>query len=101
MLGFIGSILYLLLMVAIIGYFIYLPGMENQFTGKGQTIGKKLMKIRFVKEDGSEVQAFDAFLRYIGYAVSSILALGFIWIFIDDKNQGWHDKIAKTLVIQE
>jgi uncharacterized RDD family membrane protein YckC len=25
--------------------------------------------------------------------------LGFFWILIDDRRQGWHDKIAGTLVI--
>jgi uncharacterized RDD family membrane protein YckC len=39
-------------------------------------------------------------LRYLGYSLSAIsLFLGFFWILIDDRRQGWHDKIAGTLVI--
>ena len=38
--------------------------------------------------------------RYFGYYVS-ILALffGFIWIGFDKRKQGWHDKLAGTVVI--
>jgi len=40
--------------------------------------------------------------RYFGYYVSGlILALGFIWIAFDKRKQGWHDKLAGTLVIRE
>jgi uncharacterized RDD family membrane protein YckC len=39
-------------------------------------------------------------IRYLAYYVSLIpLGLGFFWIAWDDKKQGWHDKIAGTIVI--
>ena len=39
-------------------------------------------------------------LRYAGYFLSTIfLFIGFIWIGIDKRKQGWHDKIAGTVVI--
>jgi hypothetical protein len=28
-----------------------------------------------------------------------VFSLGFIWVAFDPKRQGWHDKIARTLVI--
>ena len=38
--------------------------------------------------------------RYAGYFLSTIfLFLGFIWIGIDRRKQGWHDKLAGTVVI--
>lgn len=41
-------------------------------------------------------------LRYIGYFVSMLpLFLGFAWIGFDRRKQGFHDKIADTLVIHE
>ena len=68
----------------------------------GQTLGKKVMKIKVVKEDGSKLQYTDAIVRYLGYIVSTIVVfLGFVWVAFDEKKQGWHDKIAKTLVVQE
>ena len=91
----------LLNLVVSIGYFVYLWGVDNPLTGRGQTIGKKVMNIKIVKEDGSDLAVGDAALRLVGYFVSSIVIyLGFLWIIIDDNNQGWHDKIAKTKVVK-
>jgi uncharacterized RDD family membrane protein YckC len=40
-------------------------------------------------------------VRYIGYFVSSIpLGLGLLWVGIDARKQGWHDKMAGTVVIK-
>lgn len=39
--------------------------------------------------------------RYLCYYLSILVfGLGFIWIAIDGRKQGWHDKIAGTLVIK-
>ena len=39
--------------------------------------------------------------RYLGYYVSIIpLMLGIIWVGIDARKQGWHDKLAGTLVVR-
>lgn len=39
-------------------------------------------------------------VRYAGYFLSTIfLFIGFLWIGIDKRKQGWHDKIARTVVI--
>jgi uncharacterized RDD family membrane protein YckC len=39
-------------------------------------------------------------IRYLGYYVSIFaLGLGFLWVAWDDKKQGWHDKMAGTVVI--
>jgi uncharacterized RDD family membrane protein YckC len=41
-------------------------------------------------------------IRYIGYIVSLLpLGLGFLWIVFDRRRQGWHDKMANTLVIMQ
>lgn len=68
----------------------------------GATPGMRLVGIRVVRAvDGGTISKQQAILRAIGYWVSSaVLYLGFIWILIDDRRQGWHDKIAETLVIE-
>ncbi len=39
--------------------------------------------------------------RYFGYYVSILpLMLGIIWVGIDKRKQGWHDKLAGTVVIR-
>ena len=40
--------------------------------------------------------------RYFAYLISAIpLFLGFAWIAIDRRKQGWHDKIAGTMVVYD
>jgi len=39
--------------------------------------------------------------RYFAYYISTIpLGLGFLWIAWDPKKQGWHDKLAGTVVVR-
>jgi uncharacterized RDD family membrane protein YckC len=39
--------------------------------------------------------------RYLSYYLSTIVfLLGFIWVAFDARKQGWHDKLAGTLVIR-
>jgi len=67
----------------------------------GQTPGKMVLGLKVVPvEDG--IMTFGmAFLRWTGYIVSSFFFyLGFIWIAFDSRKQGWHDKIAGTVVIR-
>ena len=68
----------------------------------GQTLGKKVMKIRVVTENGEPVGYKEAIVRYLSYILSGLaLGLGFLWVIWDEKKQGWHDKIAGTLVVKE
>ena len=40
--------------------------------------------------------------RYLGYFVSTVpLGLGLIWVAFDPRKQGWHDKMANTVVIRK
>ena len=66
----------------------------------GQTPGKALLGLRVVTTEGKRVSLLRGILRYFAYYLSAIpLLLGFWWVLIDDERQGWHDKIAKTVVI--
>jgi uncharacterized RDD family membrane protein YckC len=67
----------------------------------GQTPGYRIMRLRVVRQnDGGPVSGMQAVGRLLGYVVSSILYLGFIWILFDERRQGWHDKLAGTVVIE-
>lgn len=53
-------------------------------------------------ESGQRASLLQLVVRYLGYIISSLpLGLGFLWILIDKRNQGWHDKLSKTLVIMQ
>src|SRR6185436_13650343 len=69
---------------------------------KGATPGKMLIAAKVVDaQTGGAPSTRQAILRYVGYFVSIFtLGIGFAWIGIDRRKQGFHDKIAGTLVIQ-
>jgi uncharacterized RDD family membrane protein YckC len=82
---------YLLLFI----YFVYFYG------SIGQTPGKKLLDLKVIDESGEPVGFATAFLRTVGYLLSStFFFIGFIWVIFDSKKQGWHDKIAGTYVVR-
>lgn len=40
--------------------------------------------------------------RYFAYYLSLIpIGLGFVWVAFDARKQGWHDKLAGTVVIRK
>ncbi len=65
------------------------------------TPGKILLDCYVVDaRTGGNITIPQALLRYIGYFISMLpLFLGFFWMFWDKRNQCFHDKIAKTVVI--
>lgn len=65
----------------------------------GQTPGKRVMGLRVVRNDGQRLTLGNCVRRIIGYWVSAILFLGYLWILVDNRRQGFHDKIAGTFVV--
>jgi uncharacterized RDD family membrane protein YckC len=72
------------------------------WTVLGQTPGMMLFGMHLVRDaDGSPPGFGRSILRYVGYFVSSLLLfIGFIWVAFDRKKQGWHDKLAGTVVVR-
>ncbi len=76
-------------------YFTYFHGTT------GQTFGKMIFGLKVVQSTGEKMTLGVGFLRWVGYLISGMVCyLGFIWIAIDGKKQGWHDKIAGTVVVR-
>jgi uncharacterized RDD family membrane protein YckC len=69
---------------------------------RGQTVGMMPFGLQVVRaDDGTKIDVVRGLLRYVGLIIASIpLALGLIWAAFDSRKQGWHDKIAGTLVIR-
>ncbi len=66
----------------------------------GQTPGKMMMHIRVIKKDGTPIDDATAIVRSIGYYISGMIVIGLLWAFWDKNKQGWHDKVAGTLVVK-
>jgi len=67
----------------------------------GRTPGKMLFGLRVIQTPGDPLTFGVAFLRWVGYLISGLVfCLGFLWIAFDRRKQGWHDKIAATLVMR-
>ena len=78
--------------VAVIAFWLY----------KQATPGKMLVHARVVDaKTGNTLSTSQSVIRYLGYFVSAIpLCLGLIWVAFDPRKQGWHDKLAGTVVIR-
>lgn len=69
---------------------------------RGQTPGKKLMGIKVVQLDGTDLSLWDSFGRYGGYGAGIATGLvGFAQIFWDANRQAIHDKISATIVVNK
>jgi uncharacterized RDD family membrane protein YckC len=68
--------------------------------GGGRTIGMRVYGLRVIQEDGRPLGLWTALVRYIGLAESFALCfIGVLWVERDPRHQGWHDKLAHTLVV--
>ena len=70
---------------------------------KSATPGKMAVSAKIVDADSGEQPSFWQFVgRYLAYFISLLpLFLGFIWVAFDARKQGWHDKLAGTVVIRK
>ena len=69
---------------------------------RGATPGKMAISAIIVDADTfAEPTPARLIARYLGYYVSLIpFGIGLIWVAFDARKQGWHDKIANTVVIK-
>lgn len=65
------------------------------------TPGKLILGLRVVDaHTGEKLDLLQSVIRYLGYFLSTLpLCLGFLWIAFDSRKQGFHDKLARTLVV--
>ena len=69
----------------------------------GATPGKLAVGVRIVDANtGAAPSTGRLVIRLLCYLLSAApLYLGFLWAAFDRRKQGWHDKIAGTVVVQE
>jgi len=80
-------------------YFTYFWSASSPWPG--QTVGDKLLNLRVIRTDGTDLTIVQALIRYVGLFVSFlVIFIGVIWVAFDPNKQGWADKIAGTYVIK-
>lgn len=90
--GILGALIqYLAPAAAIIVFWIY----------KSATPGKMALGLKIVSLGANkDLSLGQSIGRYFGYYLSTIpLCVGFIWVAFDARKQGWHDKLAGTVVV--
>lgn len=70
------------------------------YLGGGRTVGMRIFGLRVIQEDGRPLGLWKALVRYVGLVVSFLFCFaGVLWVARDPHHQGWHDKLARTLVV--
>jgi uncharacterized RDD family membrane protein YckC len=89
------TIVVVLTLVLVVLNFVVMAG------NGGQTAGMRILGIFIVRVDGTPFTMKQAALRHlVGYPLSTLaFFLGFLWMLWDPRQQGWHDKIARTIVV--
>ncbi|HET7465783.1 MAG TPA: RDD family protein [Candidatus Dormibacteraeota bacterium] len=87
---------YIVALLGIAGYQIYFWGTS------GQTIAMRLFHLRVVDATtGAPIGIGRAIVRWLMTLVNSWACyIGWIWVAFDARKQGWHDKVASSVVLQ-
>lgn len=84
-----------------LGMLVALAYFSGMWAWKGTTIGGIVLGLKVVRLDGQPVTFAVALVRALSAAFSVlVLFLGFLWIAWDKDRQGWHDRIAGTVVVR-
>jgi uncharacterized RDD family membrane protein YckC len=108
---FLASLVDGLVAITIIGIFVnwFMIGREGD--KNGMSLGKQVIGLRIVREDGSPMTVGTAILRefviktlvigFVGWFLIGIpVLLDYLWPLWDDRNQALHDKMASTFVVK-
>jgi uncharacterized RDD family membrane protein YckC len=70
------------------------------YFGNGQTLGKRLMRIRVVSLVHHRMSLWHSVERALGYGASALeLGFGFLQYFIHPNRRTVHDRMAETIVV--
>lgn len=73
------------------------------WVAKQATPGKMAISAKIVDAKTGEAPSTGQFIgRYLAYFLSGLpLCLGVFWVGFDGRKQGWHDKLAGTVVVRQ
>lgn len=86
----------------LISFVLPFAGVVLFWLKKQATPGKMVVAARVVDaKTGKTLSVGQAIGRYLGYIVATLpLGLGLLWVAFDRRKQGWHDKMAGTVVVR-
>ena len=87
------------LIVETLIHFLYY--MVFELVMNGQTIGKKALHLRVIKENGSPITAKEAIIRNLFRVFIDEMGVGIIMIFFGKKNKRLGDIVSGTIVVTE
>jgi len=89
-------VFYLIAIAVSIGYWVYFWGTT------GSTFGMRVLRLRVVDANtGGPIGIPRALVRWLMTIVNSWACyIGWIWVAFDPRKQGWHDKVANSVVLQ-
>ncbi len=65
------------------------------------TLRKKIMGVKVVDYNGNRIDFYQSIKRNFSKMLSIVpLFIGIFWIIFDKHKRGWHDMIAKTILIE-
>ena len=84
------------------GFALWLVYCCGLWTLAGQTVGMAPFGLRVLRAaDGKRLGPGRAIGRFFGLLLSfAVLLIGVIWVAADRNKQGWHDKLARTVVVR-
>ena len=86
-------------LVSLVVTWLYFALMES--SARGATVGKMLVGLRVVTDQGNRLSFLHATGRFFAKFISAfILCIGFIMVAFTDRKRGLHDIIASTLVVK-
>ena len=88
------------IVISAVIWLVYFPYFEST---TGQTIGKKVMSIKVVKEDGKKLTMSDAIIRTVLRIVDALptaYIIGLIVMLVSQKKQRIGDMAARTIVVK-
>jgi len=85
-----------------LAFLVWLAYFAGMWTWKGTTVGGIVLGLKVVRMDGKPVTLAVGLVRALGGAFSiMVIFLGILWIAWDREKQGWHDKLAGTVVLKQ
>ena len=82
-------------------FLVALAYFAGMWAWKATTVGGIVLGLKVVRLDNQPVTFLVALVRGLASAFSAaVFFLGFLWIAWDPEKQGWHDRIAGTVVVR-